>query len=152
MGHRSAVCGGGEAAHRRAFGHRPRGAEALTSSARGCTDRDIARRALLQQQLAGLYHRLAMKPFAHPAMMQRVGDGDDGHALVMGHVARTIATSSSVRKSRAGEIERFVKAIAASCADLGEPRVVRAARLADPPSRRGRSHKARSPHCPRARA
>ncbi len=55
---------------------------------------DIARHAFLEQELAGLDHRLAMEPGAHLAIMQRVGDGDDGHALVMRHEARTIATST----------------------------------------------------------
>ncbi len=43
--------------------------------------------ALLQQQFAGGDHRLDMEPPPHQPVLQGVGDGDDGHALVMRHVA-----------------------------------------------------------------
>ena len=48
--------------------------------------RDVARRALLQQQLGRLHGDVGMEAFAHAAVEQRVGDGDDAHALVMRHV------------------------------------------------------------------
>ena len=60
-------------------------AEAFTSSARGCAIDDVARHALLEQQLARLDHRLAMEARAHLPVLQGVRDGDDGHALVMRH-------------------------------------------------------------------
>ena len=45
----------------------------------------IARHTLLQQQLAGLNHWLAVEALAHLAAMQGIGDGDDAHALMVGH-------------------------------------------------------------------
>ena len=46
---------------------------------------DEARHALLQQQFAGLDHRLTMEAFSHARALQRVGDGDQRHALVVRH-------------------------------------------------------------------
>jgi len=48
--------------------------------------RNVAWSALLQQQLGGLHARLRVKPAAHDPVQQHVRDGDDRHALVMGHV------------------------------------------------------------------
>ena len=49
------------------------------------SDRDIARRALLQQQFRGLHDRLGMKPCPHLAVEKSVGDGDHRHALMVRH-------------------------------------------------------------------
>ena len=46
----------------------------------------LAGRRLVQKQLARLNHWLAMKPIAHDAATQRIGDRDNRHALMMRHV------------------------------------------------------------------
>ena len=48
--------------------------------------RDVARHALLQQQLGRLDPRLGVKALDHPIAEQRVGQRHERHALVMRHV------------------------------------------------------------------
>src|SRR5580704_9952903 len=48
-------------------------------------DRDVTRRAFLQQEFGRLDARLRMKPLAHPSVEEDVGDGNQGHALMMRH-------------------------------------------------------------------
>ena len=87
-------------------------------------DRDIARRALLQQQLGRLDHRLGVEARAHDAVEQRVGDGDHRHALVMGHVGAHDRLRLTLGQARRREVERLVEAVAAAPADLGQRREV----------------------------
>ncbi len=50
------------------------------------SDGDVARCALLQQELGGLDDRLGVEARAHRAALERVGDRDQGHPLVVRHV------------------------------------------------------------------
>ena len=84
----------------------------------------VPRHALLQQQLAGLDHRFAMEALAHPAFVQGVRDGDDGHALVMRHEAAHDREPGVVGQPGPGEIHGLVEAIAAGRAHVGEAPVV----------------------------
>ena len=85
---------------------------------------DVARHAFLKQQLTGLNHRFAMEPGAHLTIMQRVRDGNDGHALVMGHEIAYDRDGLVFRQSRTGEIEGFVETVAAQRTHLGQAGVV----------------------------
>src|SRR3546814_3157663 len=80
--------------------------------------------AFLKQQLAGLDHRFAMETIAHPGIVQSVRDGDDGHALVMGHETANDRDILIVRKPRASEIEGLVEAIAAASSHRIEAGIV----------------------------
>ena len=64
---------------------RPFLAADFVSAAQGCADGDIARHAFLQQQFRRLNHGFGVKARAHSGVEHGIGDGDDGHALVMGH-------------------------------------------------------------------
>ena len=80
-------------------------------------DRDVARRALLQQQLGRLDDRLGVEARAHHAVEQRVGDGHDRHALVVGHVGAHDRPGLAFRQAGRREVERLVEAVAAAPAD-----------------------------------
>ncbi|MNN29878.1 hypothetical protein D3C81_1434990 [compost metagenome] len=90
---------------------------------------DIPWHAFLQQQFAGLDHRFAVEARAHPAILQGIGDGDDGHALVVGHEAVHQRHAFIVRQPRAGEVQRLVEAVAALRAHLLQAGVVAPRRL-----------------------
>ncbi|MNZ63373.1 hypothetical protein D3C78_815180 [compost metagenome] len=90
---------------------------------------DIPWHAFLQQQFAGLDHRFAVEARAHPAILQGIGDGDDGHALVVGHEAVHQRHAFIVRQPRAGEVQRLVEAVAALRAHLVQAGVVAPRRL-----------------------
>ena len=79
---------------------------------------DIARHALLQQKFRRLHDRFGMKPRAHPAVLQRVGDADDGHRLMMRHVGADDGDLRAFGQAGARIVERLVPAIGAACADL----------------------------------
>ena len=114
MRHRRAAGGGverGAPSARRVTASRGGGLHLLGARMR---DGDVARHALLQQQLAGLDHRLAVEARAHPAVLQRVGDGDDGHALVVRHEVAHDRDVLALGQPRAGEVERLVEAVAAA--------------------------------------
>ena len=87
-------------------------------------DRDIAWHTLLQQQLAGLDHRLAVEARPHLAVMQGVGNGDDAHALMVGHKVTHDGEGLLIRQAGAGEIQRFIEAITAQGAHLTQAAVV----------------------------
>ena len=48
--------------------------------------RRMTRHALLEEQFGGLHARLRMKALHHPVAEKSIGDGDQRHARVMGHV------------------------------------------------------------------
>ncbi len=73
--------------------------------------RDVVRHALLQQELRSLDDRLGMKARAHLTVIQRVGNANDGHSLMMGHVGAHDRKSRAFRKPCAGEIDRLVPAV-----------------------------------------
>ncbi|MDT4827013.1 hypothetical protein FQZ97_603390 [compost metagenome] len=62
---------------------------------------DVAWHAFLQQQFAGLDHRLAMEALAHAAIVQGIGDGNDGHALVVRHEAAHDGNRLALGQARA---------------------------------------------------
>ena len=68
-------------------------------------DSDVARRALLQQQLGRLDHRLGMEARAHDAVEQCVGDGHDRHALVVGHIGAHDGLRLAVGQPRRREVD-----------------------------------------------
>ena len=104
-----------------------------------------ARHALLQQQVAGHDHGLAVEARPHHPVIQNVGYGHDGHALMMGHVAAHHRHLGVLGQPRAGEIERLVESIGAARAHRREARVIRAGGLrvhhGRQPRRVGRDHK-----------
>ena len=51
----------------------------------GC---DVAWHAFLQQQFRRLHSRLRVKAFDHAIAEEGIGQGDEGHSLVMGQVGR----------------------------------------------------------------
>ena len=70
------------------------------------------RHAFLQQQLDRLNDRLGMEAVAQHAVLQDVGDGGDGHALMMRHEAAHHDIRRLVMNPGCGEIQRLVKAVA----------------------------------------
>ena len=76
--------------------------------------RDIARCALLQQQFRRLYARFGMKSCPHLTVEQDIGDGHDGHALMMCHVSPNDGDFGAVRDTRTRVVERFMKAVSAA--------------------------------------
>ncbi len=107
--------------------------------------RDIARRALLQQQLGGLHGDVGMEALAHARVEQRVGDRDDAHALVMRHVGTHQHARGFVGQAAGREVHGLVKAVTAARADRRQRRVVGRAPPRRRPWRRARWHRARSP-------
>ena len=59
---------------------------ALTSSARGWATATSRGSPFLQQELGRLDDRLGVKAGAHRAVVERVGDRDQGHALMVRHI------------------------------------------------------------------
>src|SRR3982075_3784377 len=82
--------------------------------------RDIAWRTLLQEQFRRLNAALGMKSSAHLAVEQNVRNCHDCHALMMCHVRPNDGDLGTVRKTRAGVVERLMKAVSAARADGGE--------------------------------
>ena len=80
---------------------------------------DIARHALLQQKLGRLNDRFGMEARAHRAVMQRVGDGDENHRLVMRHIGAHDGDLGAFRKARARVVERLIPAVGAARAEAG---------------------------------
>jgi hypothetical protein len=82
--------------------------------------RDVARRAFLEQQLRRLHDRLGVEPRPHRAVQESVGDGDDRHALVVGHVSAHDRDVLPLGQARARVVQRLVEAVTAARADGGE--------------------------------
>ena len=66
----------------------------------------------MQQQFARLDDRLGVKTLAHLALMKRVGDGDDGHALMVRHVVADQDMIGVFGQPRSREVDRLVKSVA----------------------------------------
>ena len=73
---------------------------------------DIARHALLQKQFGRLDDRFGMEPRPQRALQQRVGDGDDRHALMMGHEGADDRDALPLRNARGRKVQSLVEAIA----------------------------------------
>ena len=93
---------------------------------------DVARGALLQEQLGRLHAGVGVKPRAHDAVVQGVGDRQEQHALVVGHVGPHDHHRFPLGDPRARVVERLVVAVGAPAAGLGEALEV--------PDRRRRIH------------
>ena len=77
-------------------------------------DNDIAGHPLLQQKFCRTHDRFGVKPRAHPAVLKRVRDTDDRHALMMGHIGADDGDLGTVRQAGACIVERLVPAIDAA--------------------------------------
>ena len=71
---------------------------------------DIAGDPLLQQQLDRLHHRQGMEPRPEQAVLHHIGDGGNGHALMMGHETADNRMDLPFGQPAGGEIHSFVKA------------------------------------------
>ena len=87
-------------------------------------ERDAARHALLQQELRSLDDRFGVKARAHLAVVQRVGNADNSHCLMMGHVGADDRKFRALGKTRARIVERLVPTIGAKRPQAGHSRVV----------------------------
>ena len=85
---------------------------------------DFARNTFLQQKLGGLNDGFGVKPIAHHAVQQGVGDGDDGHALMMRHEGAHERKRVAFLHAGGREIQRLVETVAASCAHLSHAGIV----------------------------
>ena len=126
----TAVAGAGRGQHHavaavgKEVGHRRRGGLALEPAygRRGRDDarrrcmigivgrrqrRDFSRQAFLQQQFAGLDHRFAVEVATQSSLHQGVGDGGDGHPLMMRHDVAHDDEGAIDGQSRKGEIDRL---------------------------------------------
>ncbi len=90
----------------------------------GMSDRDVTRRAFLQQQFGRLDARLRMKPFAHPSIEEDVGDGNHRHALMMRHECPYDGNPGSLGQTAASVVERLKETVSAACADHNESRKI----------------------------
>ena len=99
--------------------------------------RDVARRALLQEQLGRLHARVGVKPRAHDAVVQGIGDGDQEHALVVRHVGAHDHQGFPLGEAFARVVESFVEAVRAAPTDLLE--------MPEVPDRRGGIDHGRQP-------
>src|SRR5580658_8606096 len=83
-------------------------------------DRDVTWGALLKQQLGRLDASLRVKPLAHPPVKKDVGDGNHGHALMMGHECPDDGKRASLGQTAASVIERLVQAVPTARAECNE--------------------------------
>ena len=90
-------------------------------------DGDVARRPLLQQQLARPHHRLGVKARAHGAAVQRVRDRDDRHALVVRHVHAHHLARLAGRQPLRRVVHRLVEPVLAVATRAARARKLRTA-------------------------
>ncbi len=105
----------------------------ISSSGRGSIVADVARHALLQQQLGGLHARLRVEALDHAVAEQGIGQGHERHALVMRHVRRDDDARRRVARGErvgaaVGVVDRVEEAELAGEARGGEPPQVGRAR------------------------
>ena len=75
---------------------------------------DVARCALLQQQVGGLHGHVPVETIAHSSIEQGVGDGDHRHALVVRHVRADGYEALALGDARRREVHGFVETIGAA--------------------------------------
>ena len=99
--------------------------------------------ALLQQELDGPDHRLGVEPAGHRVVEQGVGQGDQAHPLVVGHVRADDDRALALGDPVGGVVDRLVEAVGPLGPLVGQasevlagPRAARSSRPA--PWRRGR--------------
>ena len=110
----------------------------------GTGHRHVTRRALLQQQLRRLDDGLGMEPRPHHAVEQRIGDGDDRHALMVRHEGPHDRDGLSFRHADRRVVQGLVEAVAAARVQPASGARSCAPQPADRPWLPARSHKARS--------
>ena len=86
----------------------------------GAGDRDVVGHALLQEQVGGPDHGLGVEPLAHDPVVEHVSQGDEGHALVVGHVGAHDRHRRAVRHPRRGVVEGLVEAVGPERPHRGE--------------------------------
>ena len=86
---------------------------------------DIAWRAFLQQKFRRLDDWLAVKARAHLSIQQRVGNGDNGHALMVRHEGANDRVVHFLGQARACVVQRLVEAVTASPARRGKAAYVK---------------------------
>ena len=86
--------------------------------------RNVARRAFLQHQFGRLDHRFGMESGPHAAIQQGIGDGDDGHALVMGHEGAHHCDLNAVGDAARRIIQCLVIPIAPPASRFGQARQI----------------------------
>ena len=74
----------------------------------GC---NVARHAFLQQQFSPLDHGFAVKTVTQAAILQRVGNGRNCHALMMRHKAAHDGVVVVFLQPCGGKIDRFIKPV-----------------------------------------
>ncbi len=91
---------------------------------------DVPGHTFLKQELSGLYYRFTVEPSAHLAIVKGIRNGNDSHALVMGHEAAYDDEGLAIGQPRSGKIDGFVEAVATAGSHLRQafevqPRTVR---------------------------
>ena len=74
-------------------------------------DRDIPRRALLQEQLGGLDDGLRVEPRGHRALAQHVRQREEGHPLMVRHVGAHDRHRRTLGDARSRIVERLVETV-----------------------------------------
>ena len=87
----------------------------------GTRDQHIPRHAFLQQEFRCLHHGFGVEPRPHDAVQQRVGDGDDRHALVVGHESLDHHDVDTLGQALRRVVERLVEAVASASAGGHQP-------------------------------
>lgn len=82
-------------------------------------DRDVARRSFLKQKFSRLNLGFMMEARTHHAIEQGVGNGDNDHALVVGHIGTHNCLELSIRQTRRRKVDRLVEPITSTCAPGG---------------------------------
>ena len=91
-------------------------AAAATSSARGWPTSTSRGRSFLQQELSGLDDRLGVKAGAHRTVVERVGDRDQGHPLMMRHIGANDRHFLTLRETRRRVVQGLIATIPATAA------------------------------------
>ncbi len=101
--------------------HARRGLPSLAPGTRGI---HLARRAFVQEEFGRLDDRLGVKTGAHRAVVEHVGERDQGHALVVRHVRADDGHLLAFGKPGRRVVQRLVPAVAAGRAFTRQMREV----------------------------
>src|SRR5580698_5960493 len=78
---------------------------------------DIARRALLKQQLGSLHDGLGVESVAHSTIEQDVAQCDECHALVVSHVGLDDCKGAALRDAATRVVERLKESVTTAGAE-----------------------------------
>ena len=84
----------------------------------------VARRSFLQKEFGCLHDRLGMKAGSHRALVKRIGECDQCHALVVRHVGVHDRDLLAVRETGRRVVEGLIPAIRTTPARGGQTRKV----------------------------